>query len=212
MSVVTTVNLKLLAVRQSPRAVICESRHFAGDSFNSSYKMELKKLIEEIEHYIRNPSIGLPDEVFYFISRITPLVNVDLLIKNQQGATLLTWREDQFYKGWHIPGGIVRYKETFSERIKEVAKNELGAEIDFDPEPLAINNIIQSYRRDRGHFISILFGCRLTTKLDDKNRCKNINEPKKNEWMWFKRCPKNLLIVHRIYEMFINDTSVNDFK
>ena len=166
--------------------------------------MELMKLIEEVEKYITNPSIGLPEEVFYFVSRITPLVNVDLLIKNQHGETLLTWREDAFYKGWHIPGGIVRYKEEFSERIKQVAKNELGVEVDFDLEPIAIHNQIQIHRRNRGHFIALLFNCRLMTRLDNRNRCKDIYKPKINEWMWFKSCPKNLLTEQKIYEKYIN--------
>lgn len=42
------------------------------------------------------------------------MVNVDLLIKNvSSNETLLTWREDEYYgPGWHVPGGIVRFKET----------------------------------------------------------------------------------------------------
>lgn len=60
-----------------------------------------------------NPSSGLPDELFFYISRVTPMVNVDLLIKDEDGRTLLSWRNDQYAgKGWHLPGGIVRFKET----------------------------------------------------------------------------------------------------
>ena len=42
----------------------------------------LNKLLLEIEHYIDDPREGLTEEIFYFISKLTPLVNVDLLIKN----------------------------------------------------------------------------------------------------------------------------------
>jgi colanic acid biosynthesis protein WcaH len=35
-----------------------------------------------------------------------------------KGRTLLTWRDDEsFGAGWHVPGGIIRYKETAADRI-----------------------------------------------------------------------------------------------
>ncbi|MDP2923379.1 MAG: NUDIX hydrolase, partial [Candidatus Omnitrophota bacterium] len=73
--------------------------------------MEIKQKIDLLESLIKNPSERLPEDIFLFVSRITPIINVDLLIKNKQNHTLLTWRDDGFYPpGWHIPGGIVRYK------------------------------------------------------------------------------------------------------
>ena len=70
----------------------------------------LNKLLLEIEQYIDDPREGLTEEIFYFISKLTPLVNVDLLIKNELNETLLTWRHDKFYgPAWHIPGGIIRF-------------------------------------------------------------------------------------------------------
>ena len=53
--------------------------------------MEIKEVIEILEKYVSDPSKGLPDEVFFYISRTTPLVNVDLLIKDENGRTLLSW-------------------------------------------------------------------------------------------------------------------------
>ena len=43
--------------------------------------MNLKKNILEIEKLVKNPKKGLPDDVFYFVGRLTPYINVDLLIK-----------------------------------------------------------------------------------------------------------------------------------
>ena len=72
---------------------------------------------------IKDPKKSLPEDIFLLLSRISPLVNVDLLIKNKKNQILLTWRQKgQVYpEGWHIPGGIIRYKEKFTNRIKEVA-------------------------------------------------------------------------------------------
>ncbi|MFA5839251.1 MAG: NUDIX domain-containing protein [Candidatus Margulisiibacteriota bacterium] len=166
--------------------------------------MKIRDAINQIEKSIVNPTAGLPEEVFYFVSRITPLINVDLLIKNSQGETLLTWRADNYGPpGWHIPGGIIRYKETMKERITAVAKNELNVEVKYAPLPLAINEIILE-RKDRGHFISLLYGCQLVTPLDEKQHCLNVDSPKNNEWLWHKGCPKNIIPVHdEIYGKYL---------
>ena len=46
----------------------------------------MKKNILLLEKYIRNPKKGLPQNFFLFLSRVTPLINVDLLIKNADKA------------------------------------------------------------------------------------------------------------------------------
>jgi len=67
--------------------------------------------------------------VFALVSRVTPLVNVDLLIKDEQRRTLLTWRDDEFFgAGWHVPGEIIRYKESAADRIRTCARLELEAQ------------------------------------------------------------------------------------
>lgn len=166
--------------------------------------MEPRKIIDAIESSIQNPSKGLPEELFLFVSRITPIINVDLLIKNEQRHTLLTWRDDGYYPhGWHVPGGIIRYKETIAERVNAVAKNELGAEVEFNPVPLAINEVIHDARKNRGHFISILYQCHLVTQLDESLRCKDNNSPNPDEWMWHSSCPSNIITVHEMYRKYI---------
>ena len=166
--------------------------------------MEIQKIIDSLESLIKNPSEGLPEDVFLFISLITPLVNVDLLIKNEQNHTLLTWREDGYYPpSWHIPGGIIRYKETISDRIKAVAAGELGAKVKFREDPLAINEVIHPARKVRGHFISLLYECTLLSSLDENLRYERGN-PKLGEWAWHSQCPDNIIPVHdKMYRRFL---------
>ncbi|MBI4707671.1 MAG: NUDIX domain-containing protein [Candidatus Omnitrophica bacterium] len=165
--------------------------------------MELKKIIDILESSVQNPSKGLPEELFLFVTRITPIINVDLLIKEDQNNTLLTWRDDGYYPpGWHIPGGIIRYKETIAERVKAVAKNELGVEVEFIKTPLAVNEVIHNVRKNRGHFISMLYQCSLVTQPDESLRCKG-NSPNPDEWMWHDSCPANIISVHEMYRKFI---------
>jgi len=166
--------------------------------------MNLHEAIESLNKQIADPSLGLPEELFLFVSRITPLVNVDLLIKNEQGQTLLTWRDDGYWApGWHVPGGIIRYKETMADRVKAAAKKELGAEVEFDPVPLAVNECIIKSRKDRGHFISFLYRCKLTTPLDESLRCDNSKSPKPDQWLWHDSCPDNMIEVHEMYRRYI---------
>ena len=163
----------------------------------------IKQALDQINSVINNPTEGLPEDVFLFASAITPMVNVDLLIRNEQGQVLMTWREDKFCKaGWHIPGGIIRYKETAAERISAVARLELGAQVVFDEKPLAINEIIVPGRRERGHFISLLFECSLKTPPNE-DRCFCSGDPNQGQWAWFGACPENIIVVHRrIYQPY----------
>lgn len=163
-----------------------------------------EKIINLLESFINNPSEGLPYEVFLFVTRITPMINVDLLIKNENNHTLLTWRDDGIYlPGWHVPGGIIRYKETISDRIKAVAAGELGAKIKFSEKPLAINEVIHPpSRRVRGHFISMLYECALLSSLDEKLRYEK-GTPKPGEWAWHNKCPDNIISVHEMYRKFM---------
>jgi len=165
--------------------------------------LDIKEIIHLLKSLINNPSAGLPEDLFLFISEITPLVNIDLLIQNERRQTLLTWRDDEYYgPGWHVPGGIVRFKETLSHRINTVAQKELGAKIAFNDIPLAINETIHPTRKARGHFISLLYKCTLLSPLDDKSRYTR-DTPKPGQWAWHDKCPDNIISIHEIYRTFM---------
>lgn len=149
------------------------------------------------------PRSGLPEELFLFVSSLTPLVNVDLLVRDDAGRVLLGWRHDDFYgPGWHVPGGIIRFKEDAARRVAAVAARELGARVRFDPEPLCIHEIVNDVREERGHFISILYACTLETPLDERLRF-NPDAPVDGAWDWHAHCPDSLIDVHDIYRPWL---------
>lgn len=154
-----------------------------------------------IESAIGDPREGLPEDIFLFVSRITPLINVDLLIQDDGGRTLLTWRDDgHFGRGWHVPGGVIRYKETAADRVRACALEELGAAVSFDPAPIFVmETIIEA--RDRGHAISMLFRCRLLTS-PDPGRKAGPAPLTGGEWRWFEGRPPDLLAVQDPYARF----------
>ena len=160
--------------------------------------MNIADAIAVLNKHVPNPSAGLPDELFHYVSRITPLVNVDLLIKDEKKRTLLSWRDDQYCgKGWHLPGGIVRFKETLETRVKKVAETEIGVNISFDPIPIAVNQLIYPELEIRSHFLSILYKCFLSSTFVPKN--KGLSNKDKGYLMWHDRCPDNLIKYHEIY-------------
>jgi colanic acid biosynthesis protein WcaH len=160
--------------------------------------------IRILERSAGDPHFELPQQLFLFVSRITPMINVDLLIKDKVNRTLLTWRDDGYSPpGWHVPGGIIRFKETAAQRISAVAKGELGTEVDFHPIPISIKEIIHPTRKDRGHFISLLYYCTLTTVPDENLRFKG-GVPQRDQWMWHSSAPDNLIDVHEMYREFID--------
>jgi colanic acid biosynthesis protein WcaH len=164
--------------------------------------ISLTEAIQALDEVAGDPRGGLPEELFLFVSRITPLVNVDLLIQDERRGTLLTWRSDQHYgAGWHIPGGIIRYKENAHDRIREVARTELGAVVDFDPAPLAVIESIGA-ERNRGHFISLLYRCHLASTPDPRRQAA-MNPPETGSWRWHTGSPDDLLEVHNVYRPFL---------
>jgi len=160
-------------------------------------------LIRLLEEKIPAPTMGLPEPVFLFFSRLTPMINVDLFIKDKMGRTLLTWRDDGHDPaGWHIPGGIIRYKERAEARIHAVALSELGATVKFDPSPMNIEEVIHQSRAVRGHFISMLYRCYLTSPLDEALGFQG-GTPQAGQWAWHEEAPPNLISVHDMYRAFL---------
>ena len=159
----------------------------------------IQQLVRELEELFPDSRAGLPNELFFLVSRLTPLVNVDLFIQNEQRATLLTWRADAFYTGWHVPGGIIRFKELAADRIRAVARSELGASVEADAKPFDVSEKRHAERDVRGHFISMIYHARLTSPLDAALACTDLDAPRHGQWAWHRRCPERLIPQHAIY-------------
>ena len=163
--------------------------------------MTIQEAIKYLEGQIVDPRVGLPSEIFYFITRLTPMVNVDLLIKDEDRRSLLSWRDDEFSgSGWHIPGGIVRYKEKMENRLNEVAKQEIGINVQFYPEPLVLNQAFVPHKT-RGHFISFLYKCFIPGNFHPDNGSLTKRDLGYLEWQ--ETCPQDIVEVHEMYRKYI---------
>jgi colanic acid biosynthesis protein WcaH len=164
--------------------------------------VNIQDAVVALDAHVKDPRQGLPDDVFYYISRTTPLVNVDLLIKDERGRTLLSWRDDPYCgRGWHVPGGIVRFQEDISTRIRKVAAQEIKAEVAFEEAPIAVHELIHPDRRNRSHFISLLYKCSLPPAFVPANL--GVTEKEAGFLAWHEGCPQDLIKVHDIYRKYI---------
>ncbi len=91
-------------------------------SFTNKETTELVRLLGKL----RWP---MPYSIFVALLKSVPIVAVDLAVMPDKNHVLLTYRDDDFYKGWHIPGSILRYGDTVQSAWRRVANHELGMHI-----------------------------------------------------------------------------------
>ena len=125
-----------------------------------------------------NPKKGLDHPIFDALCGVVPFVACELVIVGPQGM-LLTWRQDRWWKGWHFPGGILRYRENFEDRIAKVASSELGIRITDYKLIFPIN----FNKSKRCHAVSLVFLCH----TDDT--------PKHGKY--FTKMPKDIIPEHK---------------
>ena len=165
--------------------------------------MDLSEAIAVLGKHVPDPSKGLPDEIFYYISRTTPLVNVDLLVTDENGRTLLAWRDDAYSgKGWHVPGGIVRWRETLETRLQKVAESEIGTKVNFEATPIAVHQFIHPERENRSHFVTLLYRGFLPGTFVPQNKGLSAGDP--GYLLWHASCPEIMVKCHEIYRAYLS--------
>ena len=72
----------------------------------------------------------LNDQDFLGVIDATPLVSIDLIIKNAQGQVLLGLRNNKPAQGyWFVPGGRVRKNERLKSTFQRLCRDELVLDI-----------------------------------------------------------------------------------
>ena len=69
----------------------------------------------------------LDKDDFSLVISSTPLVSIDLVVKNKQGQALLGQRLNRPAKGfWFVPGGRILKNESLADAFKRLTVDELG--------------------------------------------------------------------------------------
>jgi colanic acid biosynthesis protein WcaH len=72
----------------------------------------------------------IPEETFIDVINATPLVSIDLVIRNCMGSALLGKRVNRPAQGsWFVPGGRIRKNEKIEDAIVRISEVELGFRI-----------------------------------------------------------------------------------
>lgn len=148
---------------------------------------------------------GLGTELFLFSSTLAPVVNVDLLIQDENERILLSWRNDvQTDSGWHVPGSCIRFRERLEDTIQRCAESELGTNVIHSVEPIKVYEFHwNGYRskvkdqRERAHFITLLYACKVPHDYDLNQHNIPIGEPGHLEW--FDTMPTDILPIQECY-------------
>ena len=99
----------------------------------------IQKLKDETEKEGIEQEKGLGTELFHFSSTLASVANVDLLITDNAGRVLLSWRDDfQTESGWHVPGSCIRFREPLEDAVERCARSELGAEVTHSVESIKV--------------------------------------------------------------------------
>lgn len=90
------------------------------------------------------------------IQKLVPAV-AELIIIDQQ-RVLLTYREDEHYRGWHTPGGYVGPGETWHEAASRIAMRELTCDVTH------VEHVASFLQNDDPRLINLanVLVCRLT--------------------------------------------------
>jgi colanic acid biosynthesis protein WcaH len=74
----------------------------------------------------------LDKELFSKVIESTPLVSIDLVVKNNLGQTLLGQRLNKPARGfWFVPGGRILKDESLAAAFKRLTLDELGEEFNI---------------------------------------------------------------------------------
>ena len=72
-------------------------------------------------------------ETFKTVVASTPLVSIDLIVRNSQGQVLLGLRNNRPAQGfWFVPGGRICKDETMGFAFSRLTEGELGVKAEID--------------------------------------------------------------------------------
>lgn len=76
---------------------------------------------------VRSFQMKTDKENFISIIENTPLVSIDLVIRNEQGKVLLGYRRNRPARDyWFVPGGRIRKGERLQDALVRIAQMEIG--------------------------------------------------------------------------------------
>ena len=117
----------------------------------------------------------MEDKNILEIIKATPLVSIDLVIKNPSKKVLLGKRTNRPAKGyWFVPGGRIIKNETINQALKRISKVEVG--LDLSTETLSLLGAYDHIYEDNflnvtginTHYVALAFAVNLKQEIEVK--------------------------------------------
>jgi len=140
------------------------------------------------------------------ITTVVPIINVDLIVIDNNRRILLSYRDDDNCKGWHIPGRILRFKESLNEAIIRCALLELG-EVPYCTTFIDFIEFIND-TETRGHFMSFAYQVSMDLNYDCNIYNTGKSETSNGFLKWFSEWPEDLIEGHKIYKRILNEKNI----
>lgn len=129
----------------------------------------------------------LDKETFTTVIESTPLVSIDLVVKNKHGQALLGQRLNKPAKDfWFVPGGRILKDESMASAFKRLTLEELGQE--FTIEQAELIGPFDHFYKDNvfgddftTHYVAIAYVLTLDTELNQLPL--NVQH---NSYQWFE--------------------------
>jgi len=130
----------------------------------------------------------LPDKIFKSVIQHTPLISIDLIVRNEQGEVLLGKRVNAPAKGyWFVPGGRVRKNETLDDAFVRLVREELGIESGITRADTRFLGVFEHFYDDcvfnddvKTHYIVLAY----EFDVNRKNVFLNANQHLKSIWLF----------------------------
>ena len=114
----------------------------------------------------------LDQKIFSTVINSTPLVSIDLIVKNRDGRVLLGERLNRPAKGfWFVPGGRILKNEAMADAFKRLTRDELGTEFLIENAKLIgpfdhfyVDNVFDEFFST--HYVAIGYELQLTEDLN----------------------------------------------
>jgi colanic acid biosynthesis protein WcaH len=110
------------------------------------------------------------------IIEATPLVSIDLVIRNPSNKVLLGKRNNRPAMGyWFVPGGRIFKNETINQALKRISEVELGQDLSIKAPSLfgAYDHIYEdNFLNVKGintHYVVLAFGIALQQEIEVKS-------------------------------------------
>ncbi|HEY4495905.1 MAG TPA: NUDIX domain-containing protein [Candidatus Paceibacterota bacterium] len=122
----------------------------------------------------------IPDPAYRPMHKLVPWPAVEVLIHNENGRFVLTYRDDEF-KGWHIPGGYMKPNESYQGACNRHVRKEKIAEAVTNLQLIA-THVWRAGEHPYSYPISLIIACKAVGEVAERDDLK-----------WFEEIPQDII-------------------